>query len=158
MYSTSTLYPVSLKLLRREWEYLDKSSLQNWALGKRRQSYSTTIEPAPRSIVFGCMKGQSHDIFDFMFFSWICFPQAPEHPVRTVSNFDFSKIRGDFRGPRPLANLPPVSLIPAVHLHLRIFPRVIEKIRNDPTVIFRSLWEDNSWKKPEAKNLVTLSL
>jgi hypothetical protein len=32
------------------------------------------------------------------------------------------------------------------------------KIRNDPGVIFRGLGEDDSWKKSEAKNLVTLSL
>jgi hypothetical protein len=33
-----------------------------------------------------------------------------------------------------------------------------EKIWNDPTVIFRGFGEGDSWKKPEAKNLVTLSL
>ncbi len=55
-------------------------------------------------------------------------------------------------------NLQPVSLIPVVHLDLRISPRISEKIRNDPNVIFKGLGEDDSWKKPEAKNLVTLSL
>ncbi len=56
----------------------------------------------------------------------------------------------------PVANLPPVSLIPAatltpvVHLDLRI--------RNDPNVIIRGLGEGDSWKIPEAKNLLTLSL
>jgi hypothetical protein len=38
----------------------------------------------------------------------------------------------------------PVSLIPVVHLHLRISPRILEKIRNDPNVIFRGLGEDDS--------------
>ncbi len=33
-----------------------------------------------------------------------------------------------------------------------------EKIRNYPYVTFRVLVEDDSWKKPEAKNLVKLSL
>ncbi len=33
------------------------------------------------------------------------------------------------------ANLPPVSLIPVIHLNLQI--------RNDPSVIFRGLEEDN---------------
>jgi hypothetical protein len=37
----------------------------------------------------------------------------------------------------PVANLPPVSLIPVVHLDLRISPRIFEKIRNDPNGI---LW------------------
>jgi hypothetical protein len=30
----------------------------------------------------------------------------------------------------PVANLPPVSLIPVVHLDWRISPRIFEKIRN----------------------------
>jgi hypothetical protein len=55
-------------------------------------------------------------------------------------------------------NLPPVSLTPVVHLDLRISPRIFEKIRNDSNVIISGLGEGDSWKKPEAKNLVTLSL
>ncbi len=43
-----------------------------------------------------------------------------------------------------------MSLISVVHLDLRISPRISEKIRNDPSVIFRGLGE--------AKNLVTLYL
>ncbi len=68
----------------------------------------------------------------------------------------------------PAANLPPVSPIPAailppvsspvVHLDLRIYSRIFEKIWNDPQVIFRGLGEGDSWKKREGKNLVTLSL
>jgi hypothetical protein len=37
----------------------------------------------------------------------------------------------------PVANLPPVSLIPVVNLKLRISPRIYEKIRNGPNGI---LW------------------
>jgi hypothetical protein len=55
-------------------------------------------------------------------------------------------------------NSPPVSLTPVVHLDLRISLRIFEKIRDDPNVIIRGLGEGDSWKKPEAKNLVTLSL
>ncbi len=58
----------------------------------------------------------------------------------------------------PVANLPPVSLTPVVHLDLRISPRLFVKVWNDPNVIFRGLGAGDSWKKPEAKNLVTLSL
>jgi hypothetical protein len=60
-----------------------------------------------------------------------------------------------------VANLPLVSLIPVVHRDLRISPRIFEKIRNGPNGI---LWGwgggggPDSWKKPEAENLVTLSL
>ncbi len=41
-------------------------------------------------------------------------------------------------------NLPPVSLTPVVHLDLRISPRIFEKFRNDPNVIFRGLREGDS--------------
>ncbi len=58
----------------------------------------------------------------------------------------------------PAANLPPVSLTPVVHLDLRISPWIFEKTRNDPNAIIRGLGEGDPWKKPEAKNLVTLSL
>ncbi len=34
-----------------------------------------------------CLKGQCHEIFDFWFFSWISFSQAPEYTIRAVSNF-----------------------------------------------------------------------
>ncbi len=44
-------------------------------------------------------------------------------------------------------NLLPVTLIPVVHLYLRISPRIFEKIQNDPTVIFRGLGEHDPWKK-----------
>ncbi len=32
------------------------------------------------------------------------------------------------------------------------------KIRNDPNAVIRGLGEDDSWKKPEVTNLVSLSL
>ncbi len=51
-----------------------------------------------------------------------------------------------------------MSFIPVVPLDLQIFPRIFEKIRIDPNVIFRGLGEKNSRKKPIAKNLVTLYL
>jgi hypothetical protein len=35
----------------------------------------------------------------------------------------------------PVANLPPVSLIPVVHLDSRISPRIFEKIRNGLNII-----------------------
>ncbi len=44
----------------------------------------------------------------------------------------------------PVANLPPLSLTPVVNLDLRISPRIFEKIRNDPNVIFRGLGEGDS--------------
>ncbi len=48
-------------------------------------------------------------------------------------------------------NLPPVTLIPVVHLHLRISPRIFGKIQNDPNIILGGLGEDDSWKNPNAK-------
>jgi hypothetical protein len=55
-------------------------------------------------------------------------------------------------------NLLPVSLILVVHLDFGIFSANFQKVWNDPYVIFRGLGEHDSWKKPEAKNPVTLSL
>jgi hypothetical protein len=58
----------------------------------------------------------------------------------------------------PWLYVPLVPLTPVVHLDLWISPRIFGKIWNDPCVIFRGFGEGDSWKKPEAKNLVTLSL
>ncbi len=55
-------------------------------------------------------------------------------------------------------HLPPVSLTPVVNLELRISPQILEKIRNGPDGILWGWGETDSLKKPEAKNLVTLSL
>jgi hypothetical protein len=59
---------------------------------------------------------------------------------------------------KSVANLPPVSLILVVHFDLRLSPRIFEKIRNGPNAILWGWGETDSSKKPEAKNLVTLSL
>jgi hypothetical protein len=83
-------------------------------------------------------------------------PQAPENNISVFSNF--SKIRGDIRksscttgindtgvvytGDKFAAGV--VSWIPVVHFDLSISLRIFEKIRNDPNVIFRGLWEDDS--------------
>ncbi len=58
----------------------------------------------------------------------------------------------------PAAISPPVLLIPVVHLDLRLSPRIFEKNRNGPNAILWGWGETDSSKKPEAKNLVTLSL
>jgi hypothetical protein len=55
-------------------------------------------------------------------------------------------------------HLPPVSLTPVANLELRISRQIFKKIRNDPNGIIRGLGETALRKKPEAKNLVTLSL
>jgi hypothetical protein len=54
--------------------------------------------------------------------------------------------------------LPPVLLTPVANLELRISPQIFKKIRNCPNGKIRGLGETGSRKKPEAKNLVTLSL
>jgi hypothetical protein len=170
------------------------------------------------------LKGQCHEIFDFWFFSWISFPQAPEYTMRVVSNFfensrRYSQLKVHhrcgwhwwqiekssiikvliilfrhlweveltytyifafkftLRSQQPdiaqlvakfatgvvdtggnFANFPPVSLITVVHLDLQISPWIFEKIRKGPNGILWGWGETDSWKKPEAKNLVTLSL
>ncbi len=46
------------------------------------------------------LKGQGQEIFDFWFFSWISFPQAPEYGIQLRPFQIFSKIRGDNRSSR----------------------------------------------------------
>jgi hypothetical protein len=60
--------------------------------------------------------------------------------------------------PEGFFHLPPVLLTPVANLELQISPRIFEKIRNGPNGIIRGLGETDSRKKPEAKNLMTLSL
>ncbi len=46
------------------------------------------------------IKGQCHEIFDFRFFSWISFPQAPDYPIRAVLNFNswrYSQLKVHYR-------------------------------------------------------------
>ncbi len=57
-----------------------------------------------------------------------------------------------------VANLPQVSTLPVVHLDLWISPRIFEKIWNGHNGILWCWGETDPWNKPEAKNLVTLSL
>jgi hypothetical protein len=52
----------------------------------------------------------------------------------------------------PVANLPPVLLIPVVHLDLQISLGIFEKIWNDTRgVILGGLGEDDSWKNLKQK-------
>jgi hypothetical protein len=55
-------------------------------------------------------------------------------------------------------SLPLVSTTPVVHLELRIFPRIFEKIQNGPNEILRGLGGNSCMKKPKVENLVALSL
>ncbi len=54
--------------------------------------------------------------------------------------------------------VPPASLTPVANIELRISPWICKKNWKDPNGIIRGLGETDSRKKPEAKNLVTLSL
>ncbi len=60
-----------------------------------------------------------------------------------------------------VANSPPVSLIPVVHLDLQVSPRIFEKICDDSNAIIRGLGEDDSGKKTrsnKSRDTVPLSL
>jgi hypothetical protein len=50
----------------------------------------------------------------------------------------------------PVANLPPVSWTPVVHLNLQISPGITKKIRNDFLLILEA-WGKMIHKKPESK-------
>jgi hypothetical protein len=54
-----------------------------------------------------------------------------------------------------VANLPQVTTTPTENL--RIAPRIFEKMEIS-LMLYQGLGEDDSWKKHEARNLVTLSL
>ncbi len=168
-----------------------------------------------RSTHYNCparaVSGQCHEIFDFWFFSWISFPQAPEYTKRAVSNF-FKKFAEIFAAQgtppvllTPVENLPPVSTtlaklmakfaagvvdingkfatsvvdtgdnfaVGVVDIGGKFATRVFDtggapwlanfsenfrKNRNGPNGILLGWGETDSWKKTEAKNLVTLSL
>ncbi len=76
------------------------------------------------------------------------------------------------RSDKNLANLPPVSTTPAVPVAIFVagvvdtggassladISVIFRKLRKDPNIIFGGLGEDDLWKKPEAKHLMTLSL
>jgi hypothetical protein len=55
-------------------------------------------------------------------------------------------------------HLPPVSLTPVANLELRISLRIFGKILNGLNGILWGWGETDSWKEPEAKKLVALSL
>ncbi len=65
------------------------------------------------------LKGQFHEIFCFWFFSWISFLPAPEHPIRTVSNFSekFTRIFASQILPPVSLVLLPVSTTPVAKCH-----------------------------------------
>ncbi len=125
------------------------------------------------------LKGQCHEIFCFWFFSWISFPQASDYTIR-AENFErkFAEIFA-------AQGLPTVSTTPVAICHRRRWHRCRwyrwqichrcrwhrwctltceylrefwKKLEMILYVIIRGLGEGDSWKKPEAKNLVTLSL
>ncbi len=47
----------------------------------------SSIKPSRQNARVKALKGQCHEIFNFWFFSWISFPQAPEYTIKFVSNF-----------------------------------------------------------------------
>ncbi len=112
-------------------------------------------------------KGKCHETFAFSFFSWTHFTQAPEY---LLGPFEFcwrKKIVEIFaaQGAPPVSltlvangKNPPVSTTTVMHLDLRISPRIFEKIRNEPNVIFMVLEDDDSWKKNLKQKSPALSL
>ncbi len=126
------------------------------------------------------LKGQCHEIFCFRFFFMNHLPQAPEYNIRVISIlFKNLQVKVHHRcqrhqwqicyryqqhGQQILSPVLLVSLIsvavwlvplevlltPLVHLDLRISLQIFEKIWDDRN---GGLGEDDSWKKPEVKNL-----
>ncbi len=71
--------------------------LRNWPQVSHSSTITHTDERPPYialhpfwfsyQIKLFCLKGQCHEIFDFCFWSWISFPQAPEYTITAISNF-----------------------------------------------------------------------
>ena len=101
----------------------------------------------------GSFKGTVSRDFRLLFFFMNQFPPSPL--VYHQGCFDFFRKFAEIFAAQ---GAPPVSLIPVVHLDLRISPRIFEKIRIGPNAILWGWGKTDSSKKPEAKNLVTLSL
>jgi hypothetical protein len=90
------------------------------------------------------------------------FPQVPQYPIRIVRIF--LKFHEDIRSKFtagvvdigvnfppvsttpavPVVNLPPVSLIPMMHLACANISAIFRKFKNDPYVIFKGFWEDDA--------------
>ncbi len=69
-----------LQILREVWSEM-------WIFTCIQQIYTLYRTCLTHPAYMGILKGQCHEIFDFWFFSWIRFPQAPENTIRVVSNF-----------------------------------------------------------------------
>jgi hypothetical protein len=54
--------------------------VQSKALSHKTVFFCCAVQPYP------IKSFATHEIFDFRFFSWISFPQAPGYTIRTVSN------------------------------------------------------------------------
>ncbi len=66
------------------------------------------------------LKGQCHEIFCFMFFSWITFPQAPDNHIRIISNLfensrRYSQVKLQHLCQRHRWQMPPVSMTPVAN-------------------------------------------
>jgi hypothetical protein len=78
----------------------------------------------------------------------ICFLYYPKWPNKIIQIFLIEDV----------FHLPLVSLTPVANLELWISPQIFEKIWNGLNEIFWDGGENDSWKEPEEKNLLTLSL
>ncbi len=91
------------------------------------------------------LKGQCHEIFRFWFFSSTSLPPASEYPIRTVSKF--------FENSRRYSQLKVDKFAAGI---VDTGGKFATGINN--TSETGGLGETDAWKKPKAKNLVTLSL
>jgi hypothetical protein len=106
------------------------------------------------------LKGQSNEIFDFRFSTWISFPQVPDYTIRAVSNF-FRKFVEIFGA----QGAPPLSLTPVANgknlsnrkifiisfRHLWVVELAYSKIRNGSNLILWGWGETDSSKNQKQK-------
>jgi hypothetical protein len=113
------------------------------------------------------LKGQCHEIFDFMFFHKSVSSKPLSIPLKAFRIFENSRRYSQLNVHHRL-RWQMEKIFNQKSFHYLLISVVaswfanksanFRKLRSDPNVIFRGFGEDNSWKKPGTKNLVTLSL
>jgi len=101
---------------------------------------------------------QCHEIYCFRFFHESSSPKPLKISFGPLKKFAeiFVSQGAPLLSMTPVANLPPFHLPPVsttalVHLELRIYPRIFQKVRIGANGILRGLVETDLRKKPEVK-------
>ncbi len=133
--------------------------------GLSRQSPERRSTPKfPLFFSYPVSRAYKHQILPFSYLLQdiepICGSHFPSffHILPLQKYKDWFSTKGDQTKLLKFFRLKIFSICHRANLELRISPRIFEKIRNGLNGILWGWGETDSWKEPEAKNLVTLSL